>query len=80
MCDNLIYIDVNNQMVCSRENVFASVCAIARAYPTFTLKTSANFNTKYAVSVEVLVTGDETITDTDAEVWYSGSTLVDYTS
>ncbi|XP_076035523.1 putative aminopeptidase NPEPL1 granny smith protein [Oratosquilla oratoria] len=45
-------------LVCERSDLFASACAIARAYPTYSRKTASGSNTDYKVTVEVLLVGN----------------------
>lgn len=47
-------------MVCDRSDVFASACAIARAFPIFTRRSSASRKSeKKHVTVELLVIGPD---------------------
>ncbi|MCL4126300.1 UNVERIFIED_CONTAM: hypothetical protein GTU68_048877, partial [Idotea baltica] len=43
-------------IVCEQANLFASVCAIARAYPSYSRKTSSNLSLQYNVTIEILLT------------------------
>ncbi|MGH0187675.1 UNVERIFIED_CONTAM: hypothetical protein FKN15_025898 [Acipenser sinensis] len=48
------------QMVCERSEVFASACAIARAFPLFTRRSSATRRTdKRVVTVEFIIVGQD---------------------
>lgn len=47
-------------MVCERSDVFASACAIARAFPIFTRRSSASRKAeKKHVTVELLIVGPD---------------------
>lgn len=47
-------------MVCDRSDVFASACAIARAFPIFTRRSSASRKAeKKQVTVELLTVGPD---------------------
>ncbi|GLH01553.1 hypothetical protein R5R35_012861 [Gryllus longicercus] len=50
-------VDESIVIVCERSDVFASACAVARAYPLYSCKTSSNssHNTQTTVSVEFLL-------------------------
>ncbi|KAL7646360.1 UNVERIFIED_CONTAM: hypothetical protein RMT77_003270 [Armadillidium vulgare] len=47
-------------IVCEQANLFASVCAIARAYPSYSKKTSSSLSLIYTVTIEILLT-DSTV-------------------
>lgn len=54
------WFDLLLQMVCDRSDVFASACAIARAFPIFTRRSSASRKAeKKQVTVELLVVGSD---------------------
>lgn len=53
------------QIVCERTDILASACAIARAFPIYTRKSSGN-GVKRTVTVEFLVVGPEcTLSESD---------------
>jgi len=46
--------------VCERENAFASVCAIARSYPMYSMKTNfTKSKTKYEFNIEFILVGED---------------------
>lgn len=48
------------QMVCERSDVFASSCAIARAFPIFSRRTTSSRRAeKKHVTVEIMIVGEE---------------------
>lgn len=48
-------VDESIVVVCERSDVYASACAVARAFPTYNRKTSQSSNTATHVSVEFIV-------------------------
>lgn len=42
--------------MCEQANLFASVCAVARAFPSYSRKTSSNLSLNYTVTIEILLT------------------------
>ena len=60
-----------SQLVCERQHVYASVCAVSRAYSLFSRKSSVvNSDRKQTVVIEVLLVGEDTrpLTQEDIEV------------
>lgn len=58
-------------LVCERNDVFASACGVARAYPTYSRKTASGASsTEHTVTVEVLLVGkgDAPLTQDDIKV------------
>lgn len=59
-------------VVCERDNLFASGCAVARAFPLYsrkTVKSGVTVNAeKVTVSVEFVLVGGSAVTDQDVEV------------
>lgn len=65
-------------VVCDKENLFASGCAVARAFPLYSRKTSKAENgvtsaESVAVDVEFLLTGDDCVTKEDVLVLESAA-------
>ena len=57
-----------SQVVCERRDAFASACAIARAFPTFSRKCPRNKPTSRTVTVEFVVVGKGSTPLTDEDV------------
>ena len=56
-------------MVCERSDVFASSCAISRAFPTFSRRSASSRRTeKKKVTVEFIVVGQESSSVEPAEL------------
>ena len=56
------------QMVCDKENVFASACAIGRAFPLFSRKSGyMSKTTKRVVTVEFVLAEGGSLTDEEIE-------------
>lgn len=57
-------------VVCERENLFASGCAVARAFPIFNRKTTKKTGgeSEVTVHVEFVLVGGETVREQDVEV------------
>lgn len=49
------------QMLCEHSDVFASACAIARAFPLFSRRSASCTMEKKHVTVEFVIVGQETI-------------------
>ena len=55
-------------MVCEKANVFASACAIGRAFPLFSRKSGyMSKTTKRVVTVEFVLTDGGTLTEDEAQ-------------
>uniref|UniRef100_A0AA50HZI9 Aminopeptidase NPEPL1 n=1 Tax=Euphausia superba TaxID=6819 RepID=A0AA50HZI9_EUPSU len=58
-------------IVCERSDMYASACAVARAYPTYSRKTASGSTTDYTVTVEFILVGNgdqQAITHEDVKV------------
>lgn len=60
MQDGFTFFYFFDQMLCELSDVFASACAIARAFPLFTRRSTSCTIEKKCVTVEFVIVGQDT--------------------
>lgn len=56
---SFFFLFIFDQMLCEQSDVFASACAIARAFPLFTRRSTSSTTEKKRVTVEFVVIGQD---------------------